>query len=359
MQGLQAITFDAVIEAAGDEPDLTAQVDDPVPTPLFPPANWLAPIDGLPADIPVRVLPNGEIVGRFFQWGACILPTTQNDCWTPPPDPFSYDLFHQGDARVVLDGSVVRIPTGGLVPGHAPPTASDKAAQEHYNNPRLTAALVRAYEDDEGGYVHGFVMPGKTYAESVLIEGSALSGHWIWRGSVWACLGPCLVVRPGLPLERASAHIVERRAAVETTVANVRPYQVLVDGELRGWEETDDRDLVTAYVGSAVTQVNQTEQNFSLTLDVPQEVTVSASIEAQADGELVEAEPVEEVDGSDAIAATVAELTDAVAALAADHAATAAKVEALEEWQEMIQSEAAEAEIVDMTLDEMPATVNT
>lgn len=199
-----------VAKAFADEPD----VQDRFPTPLNPPADWFAPRDDVPANLKVSVLPTGQIIGRFFEWGECVIgATAPGECWTPPPSPTGYEDFHQSDVHATAaDGSLVRIDVGMLVPGHSEPDASEEASIEHYNDPTLGRVFARAYEDEHGGYIVGSLVPWATYGDAALVAGSALSGHWTWRENMtvkggaqvsgYDCLGPSMVVRPGLPLRR-------------------------------------------------------------------------------------------------------------------------------------------------------------
>lgn len=220
----EALAWQVMLALLEDDPDLRARVlqvfndepnvDDRYPVPLNPPEEWFTAQADVPASLKVTVGPTGHILGRFFEWGECVVGVSApGDCWTPPPSLNGYENFHQSDVQVLTaQGGLKLIDVGMLVPGHSPPDSSMEASIEHYNDPTKGRALVRAYEDEHGAYITGSLVPWATYGDAALVSGSALSGHWVWReqmatvhGEVvsgFDCIGPSMVVRPGLPLKR-------------------------------------------------------------------------------------------------------------------------------------------------------------
>lgn len=221
----------ALAQAIGEEP----RVDDPLPVPVRPRRALFDPRP-IPRGESIQVEPDGSVHGRFWTTGHCIIETgitfEDEECWTPPFDIASYNYFHQGDL-LTDDGTEAGqlLKVGGLVPGHAHPGASVEAALAHYNDPTNSRAAVIAYDDEEGGVVVGSMLPGSTYADAILVRASALSGHWEWMERVllpdgrvalntWACLGPCLVGGPGLPLERGYAMTASAAGESKRVVGN-------------------------------------------------------------------------------------------------------------------------------------------
>jgi hypothetical protein len=208
----------AIRQELGIDPKLT----DLLPVPTHPQADLFERPEGeLERGQHITVGPAGEIEGRFWTTGHCIIQTGElepgvDSCWSPPPDLAQYNYFHQSDLTVSVspdNAETVLYKAGLLVPGHSHPAASVQASQAHYNDPTNARAAVRAYDDSQGGIIRGSMLPGSTYADAILVRASALSGHWEKIGSVllpdgrtarneWVCLGPCLVGGPGLPLER-------------------------------------------------------------------------------------------------------------------------------------------------------------
>lgn len=240
----------ARVEAAirvelGIDPKLT----DPLPVPTFPDARLFdRPATEVPRGQKVEVGPAGEITGRFWTLGHCIIETGEGaegpgGCWSPPPDLAGYNYFHQSDIDVSVSPDSVETVTykaGLLVPGHAHPSSSVAATMAHYNDPTLARAAVRAYDDSQGGVVAGSMLPGSTYADAILVRASALSGHWEWMPRVllpdgrvalneWACLGPCLVGGPGLPLERGYS-----MTASHARTASMEPKRTRIVGNSSG-----------------------------------------------------------------------------------------------------------------------------
>lgn len=215
-----------VLKAFADEPQPT----DLYPVPFYPPEDWYAPQADVPASMKVTVFPDGRVLGRFFEWGECVVGvSTPGDCWTPPPSMNGYENFHQSDVTVTTAaGGQKLIDVGMLVPGHSEPDSSVEASIEHYNDPTIGKVWVRAYEDEHGGYITGSLVPWATYADAALVNGSALSGHWVWRErmtiqggdvvSAFDCIGPSMVVRPGLPLKR---RVYEPTGEAHPVAANI------------------------------------------------------------------------------------------------------------------------------------------
>lgn len=220
-----------VFKQFGDEPS----VSDPYPVPFRPPEAWFARQSGVPAHLKVSVYPNGRVLGRFFEWGECIVGMLPGECWTPAASLNGYENFHQNDVEVTTAaGGVKLLDCGLLVPGHSPPDSSTEASIEHYNDPTTGVVRVRAYEDEHGAYITGSLVPWATYGDAALVTASALSGHWVWREQMmtsgghqvsgYDCIGPSMVVRPGLPLRR---RVYEPTEEAYPVAASARPLHIV------------------------------------------------------------------------------------------------------------------------------------
>lgn len=193
------------------------------PAPEYPPVEWFTP----PADIEpgrrLHVDEDGRVYGYFYLHGvghvdgtASIVPG-RHEGWMPGPSPTGYTRFHQADV-VTADGELRQRFAGpiGNVGGHASPFISPAAASRHYADPDAQLMVVRAGEDEIGGWVAGSLLPGKSYGDVAMLRRSSLSGDWRWlRGDRlqaedgYDCIGPTLVTRPGLatfhPFARAAS----------------------------------------------------------------------------------------------------------------------------------------------------------
>jgi len=206
------------------------QPTDQYPVPLYPKIGAFAPRDNVPAGLSMTVGPEGEVVGRYYEWGTCVIGhSTPGDCVTATPSPDGYNAYHQGATEVMMeDGTTETIPTGGMAIGHSHPGSSAEESIAHYND--ITASLfnARSYEDEIGIYFVGSMVPGATYAEKARIEAAATSGHWGYiegytrpNGqrirSGFQCFGPSAVIRPAAPLRREHERLPEMAASLGVT----------------------------------------------------------------------------------------------------------------------------------------------
>lgn len=259
---------DQFIKAAEADPALAARLvwelshqpkpDDPFPVPMFPPLEWIQ-ADAIPDGIePMKatITPEGQVYGYFFEWDTCIAGSgVYSECWTAPPSPTGYNLFHQSD-HVVLDaaGMEVTVKAGLIVPGHADPNESEESQREHYDDPRNAAVIVRAYENHIGGYIVGSVRPGATWEQVTLARNAPLSGHWNYQArdaqtAYWDCIGPVMVVRPGLALNRGRS----MTAALRVVRRDDSGQPVEVKGELVMQTDIEETVEVDGGGGPAVT----------------------------------------------------------------------------------------------------------
>ena len=212
---LRIVSTDEDVAARFKQAFADVTPDSPYPVPLVPSLDAYAPREGVPAGLSMSVGPNGEVEGRFFEWGVCVIgASSPGNCVTPMPSPDGYNAYHQGSTNVMdSNGDVVKIPTGGMALGHSHPTDSFEASITHYNDVANSMFTARAYDDDLGGYFRGSMKPGATYADVAAVEAAATSGHWGYIegytrpngsriNSGWQCYGPCAVIRPAAPLVR-------------------------------------------------------------------------------------------------------------------------------------------------------------
>lgn len=201
---------------AVDDPQLTASQSDLfAPDLLAPPGEWFVEFPDWFGEIEtgkVWVDSQGRVAGRTYRSGACLLDGNADECWTPPPSPTGYEAFHQG-AQPTRTGAVVPVGVIGGKADHAPLHLSFDQAARYYQNTGAQLMTGRAFDAPEGGYFLGAILPHLTVADVAMIRRSGLSCDWRWRKrdnagrplNAYDNLGPWLVTRPGLPLDRADA----------------------------------------------------------------------------------------------------------------------------------------------------------
>jgi hypothetical protein len=199
----------------------TEPFDAPFPVREYPPREWFTtPPDWLTPETKITVDDEGRVAGMFFHHGQCLV---HDATACPRPSPTFYDAFHQNE-MVTADGESIAVGVIGNVGGHADPRAPISVAIAHYSNPNLQLMAVRAYDNDDGGFILGSMLPtyqgrALTNGDVALVRRSALSGDWRPFPQPWwdahgitaaavaecegfDCIGPTLVTRPGLPIVR-------------------------------------------------------------------------------------------------------------------------------------------------------------
>lgn len=164
-----------------------ASPDDPLGSPLNPPANWFfeKPAGWDPAvndkDPLVYVATQGEDVGRFAAfvapWGACVHGpgSGPGKCVSPPIDPTDYDYAHVGHTPGV--GKTANIAMGL---NHANREWGWQQAADHYAHTGTRIARVRYTQDADGIWAFGSLDPTATVWDALQLMASALSGDWRW-----------------------------------------------------------------------------------------------------------------------------------------------------------------------------------
>lgn len=195
------------VEMHGKPPPAQASIAPP----LTPPSTWFTPPEDMKPGQPLTITEDGRVYGYFFERGQCLLDGTR-DCWQPPPSPSRYAAFHQGQVQTE-EGTHLPVGVIGMTGGHANPTAAIPQAMAHYSDPSTVRMIVRAGDDEHGGWVAGSLVPGLSPEDVAQVRRSALSGDWRWFDQPlhpasqpgYDCLGPTLVNRPGLPITGRSA----------------------------------------------------------------------------------------------------------------------------------------------------------
>lgn len=242
---------------APDDPQLTKQAGDLfAPDLLAPDGSWFEEFPewwrgpGLETG-KVWVDSQGRVAARTWVEGACLLDGFEGECWNPVPSPTNYEAFHQG-AQPTRAGSVIPVGTIGGRKDHAPLHFTFEAAGRYYENSGQQLMVGRAFDvPGEGGYFLGAIVPDATVADVAMIRRSALSCDWRWRMrdnsgrplNDYDNLGPWLVSRPGLPLDRAGAERPARMRLSRAASAGGRPAFILApDYDTETAMETDPMD---------------------------------------------------------------------------------------------------------------------
>lgn len=166
--------------------------------PAAPPADWFEPFD-LGGPTAMTVTPEGRVYGHLAPWTGCHGDFT-GQCVKPPSDPDA-EFFHLG---TVLTAEGSEIPVGRLTVGggHASTNLGLRAALEHYDSTSSCAAVVRAYEDEDGIALFGALVPDATPAQVAALRRSPLSADWRKVGGKYRLAGAHAVNTPGFAITR-------------------------------------------------------------------------------------------------------------------------------------------------------------
>jgi len=149
---------------------------------------------------PITVTDDGRVFGHVATWGTCHV-GYPGQCVEPPRSPSEYAFFHTGAVRLD-DGSRIAVGNLTLGGGHADPKYAWRQAARHYDETGYGIATVRAYEDDHGIAVAGWLNPGATEAQIAELERSPLSGDWREIGGELDMIGALAVNSGGFPVPR-------------------------------------------------------------------------------------------------------------------------------------------------------------
>lgn len=193
----------------------------------------------------------GRAAGRTFG-PTCLLDGNEGECWIPPKSPTNYEAFHQGAQPFLRSrgaAMTVTVKEVGIIAGrngHAPDHLTFAQAQMLYANAKDQYLIGRAFDREEDDGVHGYflgaVLPDVTVESVARVRRSAVSCDWRYRHrdnagrplNRYDNLGPLLVTRPGLPLDRRGMQHAPRmraRAASVTvgTTAIPQGYTLVLD----------------------------------------------------------------------------------------------------------------------------------
>ena len=167
--------------------------------PAVPPAEWFAD-PRLTGPTPLTVRADGSLYGHLALWGTCHV--GMPGCFTAPPSPTGYALFHLGERET--DAGPVAVGQITIDANHADTSLSAARAREHYEHTGAVVADVVAGEDEHGVWVAGALRPDATAEQIIALRGSKLSGDWRNQGQGLDLVGALAVNVPGFPVPRGA-----------------------------------------------------------------------------------------------------------------------------------------------------------
>lgn len=150
------------------------------------------------APTPLTIEDDGRVYGHLATFGECHI-GYPGACVTAPESASDYSYFKIGGVKC-SDGSTVRTGVITMNTNHAKPSASMRAATEHYDNTGMAIADVNVGEDTFGIWVAGSLRPTATEEDIRALRGSALSGDWRRVGDNLELIGALAVNVPGFPI---------------------------------------------------------------------------------------------------------------------------------------------------------------
>jgi hypothetical protein len=180
-----------------------ADISDHLGAPVAPPRDWFEPPDDLREDRYLTVTEDGRLYGRFYTRGVPLIDDDGTER-VPPPSPTGYALYHR--ASVLCDDGTDLEVGAVTLSGHG---------ASNYDDARNIAAVVRAGDDDLGGWIAGAVVPEATRQDAAMLRRGQLSGEWVVEGDAWFNSHR---VEPGAGLELSGlVSCVTGRAVLHTT----------------------------------------------------------------------------------------------------------------------------------------------
>lgn len=167
---------------------------------VFRPPAWAYENPALKAPTAITVTDEGRVYGHVAVWGTCHV-GYPGQCVEPPKSGSDYSFFHVGAVRLD-DGTRIAVGNLTLGGGHADPKLAWRQAAAHYDRTGFGIATVRAYEDEFGIAVAGWLNPGATEAQIAELERSPLSGDWREVGGELEMIGALAVNSGGFPIPR-------------------------------------------------------------------------------------------------------------------------------------------------------------
>jgi hypothetical protein len=155
---------------------------------------------------PITVTEDGRVFGHVAQWGVCHQSAqfiSQGQCVMAPRSKTDYALFHRGHV-LTAEGELISVGALTADAGHAPEQGITAAqAVAHYDNSALTAAVVRAGEDEFGIWVAGSVHPAASPEQVFTLRSNPPSGDWRPYGAGTELRAVLHVNVPGFPMVQA------------------------------------------------------------------------------------------------------------------------------------------------------------
>jgi hypothetical protein len=172
---------------------------------------------------PLTVTEDGRVFGHIAQWGVCHTSPqfmSRGQCVMAPRSKTGYAWFHGRGSVLTAEGELLDVGRLTADTGHASTAMSVSAAQAiaHYDNSGLTAAVVRAGEDNFGIWVSGALHPSTSPEQIYTLRANPPSGDWRPVGSGQELVAVLCVNEPGFPVAKAmmspsSGHVTSLVAA--------------------------------------------------------------------------------------------------------------------------------------------------
>lgn len=191
------------ITAGGEiKPALTAAAAGLVP--LHPPAEWFED-PKLGVATPLTVTEDGRVYGHAALWASCHIGHPET-CVNPPHSRTGYSYFHLGTVEA-FGGDRVECGQITLGTSHAPITASQRRAAEHYDHTGSAVADIRCGEDGFGIWFAGALRPDTPASRVRQLSAAKLSGDWRDVNGNLELVGLLAVNVPGFPVPRVKARV--------------------------------------------------------------------------------------------------------------------------------------------------------
>lgn len=146
---------------------------------------------------PLTVTDDGRVYGHLALWRTCH--TGYRDRCVTAPRGADMTPYHQ--CRIdTADGDTLAVGPLVVDEGHAPAAWSTDRVTRHYADTTLTAAYVRAGEDQHGIWVAGAISPRATPEMVETLRRHSLSGDWRSRDGRFELIAAVAVNSPGFPI---------------------------------------------------------------------------------------------------------------------------------------------------------------
>ena len=188
--------------------------------PLKPPSSWFETPEA-DAPTPLTFEKSGKVYGHIALWGSChtgFLNGAMSECVQPPVSKSNYQHFHLGVIET-QEGQDVRVGKVTYATGHAPLSASAKAAADHYDHTGSVGAFVRARNGSIGIWVSGSVRSDISPEGFRDLRANPPSGDWRSLNRNLELVAALAVPVPGFPIpELALAASASGETEVQTLI---------------------------------------------------------------------------------------------------------------------------------------------